>query len=160
MPAKNHDDQAPRFCLAAFLPYKLAIATESVSRIFAENYDAVCNLTIPEVRALAVVAQHGVLSPTAVGQLTMMDKVKVSRAAQSLVGKGLLRQSQDPSDGRGRLLRLTRKGTATHARFVPIAFRIQAEVFDELSPAEMTALNRILAKITTRLETTRGTEPD
>jgi DNA-binding MarR family transcriptional regulator len=159
MPAKNHDVRGAQFCLAAFLPYKLAVATESVSRVFAENYEATCDLTIPEVRALAVIAEHGVLSPTVVGQLTTMDKVKVSRAAQSLVAKGLLRQNKDPNDGRGRLLRLTRKGTATHARLVPVAFRLEAEVFDDLSQAEMTTLNRILAKITTRLETTAGTDP-
>jgi DNA-binding MarR family transcriptional regulator len=82
-----------------------------------------------------------------------MDKVKVSRAAQSLVAKGLLRQSPDPSDGRGRLLRLTRKGTTTHAAMVPLAMRLQATLFDTLSQTEIATLNRVLAKITTRLET-------
>ena len=54
--------------------------------------------------------RFGTLSPSAVGEATAMDKVKVSRAAASLVARGLLRQTQDPHDGRGRLLRLTRKG--------------------------------------------------
>ena len=121
MPAQNHDVRVATFCLADFLPYKLAVVTESVARVFAENYEVSCDLTIPEWRALAVIAEHGTLSPTAVGQLTAMDKVKVSRAAQSLVAKGLLRRTQDPSDGRGLLLRLTRKGVATHAGMVPLA---------------------------------------
>ena len=89
----------------------------------------------------------------------MMDKVKVSRAAQSLVAKGLVRQSPDPSDGRGRLLRLTRKGTTTHARMVPIATKTEALLFDDLSRAELAMLDRVLTKLTTRLETNDMADP-
>jgi DNA-binding MarR family transcriptional regulator len=102
---------------------------------------------------MAVVAEFGTLSPTGVGQQAAMDKVKVSRAAQSLVAKGLLRQSQHPSDGRGRLLRLTRKGSNVHANMVPLAIRLEAMLFEELSRSEMAALNRVLTKITTQIET-------
>ena len=153
MPSKKRDARVATFSLADFLPYRLAVVTESVARVFAENYGGSFNLSIPEWRALAVIAEHGTLSPTAVGQLTQMDKVKVSRAAQSLVGKGLLRQSPDPSDGRGRLLRLTRKGTATHARMVPVAEKTESMLFDDLSRADLAALNRVLTKLTSRLET-------
>ena len=159
MPSKNHGVRVAKFCLSDFLPYKLAVVIESVVRVFAVNYQEACDLTIPEVRALFVIAEYGTLSPTEVGQHTSMDKVKVSRAAQSLVGKGLLRQTQDPSDGRGRLLRLTRKGAATHARMVPIAVKVEAELLDQLSQADIATLNRILGKITTRLETIEGTDP-
>jgi DNA-binding MarR family transcriptional regulator len=114
------------------------------------------DLTIPEWRALAVIAEHQELSPTAVGRHTAMDKVKVSRATQSLVAKGLLRQSQDPRDGRGRLLRLTRKGVAVHAKIVPLATRLESMLFDELSHADIVALNRALSKLSTRLETNGG----
>jgi DNA-binding MarR family transcriptional regulator len=145
--------RATEFRLAEFLPYRLAVVTELVARIFADNYEGSFNLTIPEWRTLAVVAEQGTLSPTAVGLHAAMDKVKVSRAAQSLVAKGLLRQSPDPSDGRGRLLRLTRKGATTHAAMVPLAMRLQAMMFETLSQAEVSALNRVLAKITTRIET-------
>jgi DNA-binding MarR family transcriptional regulator len=160
MPIKAQDASAAEFRLADFLPYKLAVVTDYVSRVFAENYEDSYNLTIPEWRALAVIAEHGTLSPTAVGQKTAMDKVKVSRAAQGLVAKGLLRQSQDPRDGRGRLLRLTRKGTTIHAGIVPLAKRVEAALFDELSRADLAGLNRLLLKITTRLETTTKTGPE
>jgi len=158
MPPKNLTARAAVFRLATFLPYKLAVATDSASRLFAENYHESFSLTIPEWRALAVIAEHGTLSPTAVGQYTAMDKVKVSRATQSLVSKGLLRQTQDPSDGRGRLLHMTRKGTTTHAGMVPLAAKLEAALFGDLSRAEMAALKRILTKITTRLETTHGAD--
>jgi DNA-binding MarR family transcriptional regulator len=157
MPAKNHPARAAEFHLASFLPFRLVAVSESLQRMFAESYDGSLHLTIPEIRALSVIAEFGTLSPTAVGQRTWMDKVKVSRATQSLVAKGLLQQQQDPNDGRSRRLRLTRKGIATHARFVPLATRLEAELFEGLSRADVAALNRALTKITTRLETTGRT---
>jgi DNA-binding MarR family transcriptional regulator len=156
MPAKNHSVPVAEFHLASFLPFRLAVVSDCVARVFSDNYVESSDLTIPEWRALAVIAEHQELSPTAVGHHTAMDKVKVSRAAQSLVTKGLLRQSQDPRDGRGRLLRLTRKGAAIHARIVPLATRLESMLFDELSRADMVALNRALSKISTRLETNGG----
>lgn len=158
MPPTRQAVRVTDFRLAAFLPFKLAVTSDSVQRMFAEYYEGSFKLTLPEIRTLVVLAEFGTLSPTAIGRHTMMDKVKVSRATQSLAGKGLLQQRQDPRDGRGRLLRLTRKGVATHAKVVPLATRLEAMLFDDLSRADLNALNRVLAKVTTRLETTRETE--
>src|SRR5215469_8063860 len=102
------------FRLEDFLPYRLSVAANRVSRLFARRYSEAFGLSIPEWRVLAIVGRFGTLSPTAVGEWTAMDKVKVSRAAASLVARGMLRQAHDPEDGRGRLLRLTRKGSAVH----------------------------------------------
>lgn len=156
MPITNRPARVAGFHLASFLPFRLVAVSEAVQRMFAESYDGSLHLTIPEIRALSVIAEFGTLSPTAVGHHTWMDKVKVSRATQSLVAKGLLHQRPDPNDGRSRLLRLTRKGVATHARFVLLATRLEAELFDGLSRADTAALSRALTKITTRLETTGG----
>jgi DNA-binding MarR family transcriptional regulator len=159
MPLRARDARVAAFCLTDFLPYRLAVVTEAVARVFAEAYDNSFDLTLPEWRALAVIAEHGTLSPTAVGQRTMMDKVKVSRASQSLVAKGLLRQSPDPRDGRGRLLRLTRRGEATFGKMVPLAIGTESELFDDLSRADLAALSRVLTKLTARLETIARSEP-
>jgi DNA-binding MarR family transcriptional regulator len=153
MPPKSRSVHMADFSLSDFLPYKIGVVLDSVSRVFAERYLGSANLTIPEWRALAVIAESGPLSPTAIGHRTTMDKVKVSRATQSLVAKGLLLQSPDPTDGRGRLLRLTRKGASTHARMVPIATGVEAEVFSNLTRAETAALDKILTKLGSQLET-------
>ena len=81
---------------------------------------------MPEWRLLAAVGRYSVLSPTVAGERTSMDKVKVSRAAASLMARGLLRQTQDPDDGRGRLLRLTRKGATVYAGDAPMAQAVEA----------------------------------
>src|SRR4249920_3848062 len=84
------------FRLEDFLPYRLSVAANRVSRLFARRYSEAYGLGIPEWRVLAMVGRFGTLSPSAVGEWSAMDKVKVSRAAASLVARGLLRQVHDP----------------------------------------------------------------
>jgi DNA-binding MarR family transcriptional regulator len=76
-----------------------------------------------------------------------MDKVKVSRAAAGLVSRGLLRQAQDPDDGRGRLLRLTRKGATLYADVAPTAASIEEVLMAGLSRTEWAALHKALGKL-------------
>jgi DNA-binding MarR family transcriptional regulator len=138
---------AAAFQLEEFLPYRLAVAAESVSRLIARQHLSKSGLGMSEWRLLAAVGRFGVLSPTAAGECTAMDKVKVSRAAASLVASGLLRQAQDPQDGRGRLLRLTRKGAALYADVAPTASEIQDVLMAGLGRTEWRALHRALGKL-------------
>ena len=89
-PAAN--DQA--FKLEDFLPYRLSVAANRVSRLCARRYTKAFGLSIPEWRVLAVVGRFDTLSPSAVGEWTAMDKVKVSRAAASLVARGELAEAR------------------------------------------------------------------
>jgi DNA-binding MarR family transcriptional regulator len=138
---------ARTFQLENFLPYRLSVAEETVSRVIARDHLSRRGLTMPEWRMIAAVGRFGVMSPTAAGAYAGMDKVKVSRAAASLVAKGLLRQTDDPADGRGRLLRLTRKGSAFYADLVPTADAIEAALMESLSKTERAVLHKALAKL-------------
>jgi DNA-binding MarR family transcriptional regulator len=143
--AENVADGA--FYLHDFLPYRLAVAADSVARLIARRHLERSGLGMAEWRLLAAVGRFGVLSPTAAGEQTAMDKVKVSRAAAGLMASGLLRQAQDPNDGRGRLLRLTRKGTTAYAGVAPTASAIEAALMAGLSKTEWAALHRSLGKL-------------
>ena len=138
---------AGEFRLEDFLPYRLSVAAESISHLIARQHLAQSGLAMPEWRLLAAVGRYGVLSPTVAGERTAMDKVKVSRAAASLMARGLLRQTQDPDDGRGRLLRLTRKGATVYAGVAPTAQAIEAALAPGLTKAEWTTLHRALGKL-------------
>lgn len=146
-PQPRNNDLAEEFRLEDFLPYRLSVAADCVSRMIARQHFGPSGLAMPEWRLLAAVGRYGVLSPTAAGEYTSMDKVKVSRAAASLVGRGLLRQSQDPDDGRGRLLRLTRKGATVYAGIPPMARQIEESISLGLSRTERAALHRALGKL-------------
>ncbi len=138
---------AEAFRLEDFLPYRLCVAADSVSHLMARRYLAHSDLVMPEWRLLAAVGRFGVLSPTLAGERTSMDKVKVSRAAASLVARGLLKQTRDPADGRGRLLRLTRKGTTIYTGVAPTAEAIEAVLAPGLAKSEWSVLHKALAKL-------------
>jgi DNA-binding MarR family transcriptional regulator len=145
-----HVDEGPHaedFRLEEFLPYRLSVAAESVSHLISRHHLAHLDLAMPEWRLLAAVGRFTVLSPTAAGERTSMDKVKVSRAAASLVARGLLKQTHDPEDGRGRLLRLTRKGATLYASVTPTARAIEAALAPCLGKAEWGALLKALSKL-------------
>ncbi len=161
-PSKKEADSvraAIAFDLDEFLPYRLSVTTNRVSRLFAKQYAAQFGLTIPEWRVLAVVGRLGTCSPTGVGEWSAMDKVKVSRAAAALVVKGLLRQTQDPNDGRGRLLRMTRKGVTVHSGIVPLARSIEATLAEGLTKTEWAALNKALVKLSEHVLAIEGPDP-
>ena len=90
-----------------------------------------------------------------------MDKVKVSRAAATLVARGLLKQTQDPADGRARLLRLTRKGVSIHQGAIPLAKELESQLANGLSRSEWSALQKSLVRLTAHVnELGAGEEPD
>jgi DNA-binding MarR family transcriptional regulator len=148
------------FRLEDFLPYRLSVASDTVSRLVFRSHLAQPGLGMPEWRLMAVIGRFGVLSPTVAGERTSMDKVKVSRAAASLVARGLLRQTQDPDDGRGRLLRLTRKGTTMYTSIVPQARNVEASLAAGLTRTEWNALQRALGKLCDHAQTLLAGVPD
>jgi DNA-binding MarR family transcriptional regulator len=144
------------FRLEEFLPYRLSVAANRVSRLFARRYSEAYGLSIPEWRVLAMIGRFGTLSPSAVGEWTAMDKVKVSRAAASLVARGLLRQTQDPRDGRGRLLHLTRKGATVYQGVVPLACELEEQLAEGMSRTEWSNLLKALDKLSTHAQCFEG----
>ncbi|WP_309666559.1 MarR family transcriptional regulator [Tabrizicola sp.] len=118
----------PRFDLAAFLPYQLAVAAAHVSRGFADRYRTEFGLTIPEWRVLAHLAQSDAISVREIHQRVDMDKSRVSRAAARLEAAGLIEKRENPQDRRLLDMRLTDQGQALVARILPIALAYQDEV--------------------------------
>jgi DNA-binding MarR family transcriptional regulator len=158
--SEDETSRGDGFRLEEFLPYRLSVAAETVSQLIGRRYLPQSGLTMPEWRLLAAVGRYSVLSPTAAGDRTSMDKVKVSRAAASLVARGLMRQTPDPDDGRGRLLRLTRKGSTVFAGVAPTAQNIEAALMPGLTKTEWSILHRALGKLTEHGRSTLATAED
>ncbi|HVC61765.1 MAG TPA: MarR family winged helix-turn-helix transcriptional regulator [Acetobacteraceae bacterium] len=151
-PGAAQDD----FRLEDFLPYQLSVAANRVSRLFSRSYSRAFGLTIPEWRVLATIARFHSVSPTAVGEWTAMDKVKVSRAAAGLAARGLIRQSPDPKDGRGRLLRMTRKGETVHHGVVPLACALETTLAEGMGRAQWEALRKALVRLNAHVRSIEG----
>jgi DNA-binding MarR family transcriptional regulator len=148
------------FRLEDFVPFQLSVAANRVSRLLARRCSNACGLTLPEWRVLTTIARFSALSPTVVGEHAAMDKVKVSRAAAGLVARGLIRQSPDPNDGRGRLLRLTRKGEALHRDLLPLARALEASLADGLGRTQWVALSKALVRLNAHMQGIEGPDHD
>jgi DNA-binding MarR family transcriptional regulator len=135
------------FELNDYLPFRLAVAASAVSRLLSRRFNEAHGLGISEWRVLSVIGKQGVVSPSVIGNLAAMDKVKVSRAGANLVARGMVKQSPDPRDGRGRLLRLTRKGATAYRGLLDIARETEAELAGAMSKTEWQALKQSLERL-------------
>jgi DNA-binding MarR family transcriptional regulator len=98
-------------------------------------------LTRAEFTVLVTLGQHAVLSPSSIGALANLDKVKVSRVTAGLTARGLVRHSCDPSDQRVCRLRLTRQGSA-YRRTLPALRAVEASLTGQVSQREWRTFDR------------------
>ncbi|QKG70186.1 MarR family winged helix-turn-helix transcriptional regulator [Erythrobacter mangrovi] len=136
---------APR--LADFLPYQLSVASNAVSTRIAQQYRQRFGLKTTEWRIMAVLGDSGAQTQRELSQLTLMDKVPVNRACKRLEDRGLVRRTPNTRDGRSHLLELTEEGWAVHGGVMPLALKIEAEMFAVLSAEEREALHDMLHRI-------------
>lgn len=133
--------------LQGYLPYRLAVTYNLVSRVFANRCREVTGLSIPEWRVLAVLGRKAPLTSQDVAQRSTMDKAKVSRAVTSLVEKGLVNRDGDEHDHRLNRLSLTAEGAETYDALVPMALSLEAGLTDPLSEEEVEILNSLLDRL-------------
>lgn len=138
------------FALETFVPYRLSVLTNIVSRTIARLYGERFGLSIPEWRVMAVLGRFAPLSASDVCARTAMDKVRVSRAVDRLRRASLVEQAIDSRDRRRSRLRLSRSGHRMHDAIVPMAQAAEALFLDGLSPAERRTLDRLLSRLTER----------
>jgi DNA-binding MarR family transcriptional regulator len=139
---------ARKLVLDEFLPYRLSVTSNLVSDAIAGTYESLFGLRIPEWRTIAVTAENpDGITQQQIGMKTRMDKVTVSRAAVSLVERGLLARQRNDADGRSHHLVLTRAGRELYDAVVPKALELERRIFNRLSPRELQAFETMLHRI-------------
>jgi DNA-binding MarR family transcriptional regulator len=150
MNRKTQSDRAvlgPQFLLGKYLPFRINVLNNQLTRRIARFYGEQYKLSGPEWRVMAVLGQSGALNALSVAEQTTMDRVRVSRAIAKLLKSGIVTRQSDPEDRRRAILELTDKGQKIYSRIVPLVQDIEADILAALSTAERTALERVLAKI-------------
>lgn len=147
---------AERLVLERFLPYRLSVLTNTISRSLARSYQQRFGLSIPQWRVVAVLGRERQLSAGEVAERTVMDKVTVSRAVSALVEQGRVIRSTDPRDRRRSALRLSRQGRGIYRQIVPLALAYERQLLAALSRREWSALDGLIARLAERA---RGIEP-
>ncbi|MDF1562287.1 MAG: MarR family transcriptional regulator [Deltaproteobacteria bacterium] len=110
-------------------------------------------VTGTQARVLRILARHGVVGLRGV---ELSRELGVSRASgaetvAALVGRALVQQVEDPTDGRARLVRLTERGREVHARLAHWDDSA-GQVLDGLEDAERIAMLRSLVTTIQGLE--------
>ena len=147
MNAVSSSGHRPAKRLADFLPYQLSVASNAVSTRIAAQYRKRFGLKTTEWRIMAVLGDSGPHTQRELGLLTLMDKVPVNRACKALEDRGLAARRPNQRDGRSHLVALTDEGRRIHARIMPLAEAIEAELFGVLSEAERAAFTAMLARV-------------
>lgn len=140
------------FRLESFLPYRLSVTTNRLSRAFAAQYEQEFGISIPEWRVIAVLGAFAPLSSNEICERTAMDKAKVSRAVATLLKKGAVARAAHATDQRLIQLTLSRQGRRTYEAIIPRARAIEAEVTKGLSKEDVVALHRVLDRMGARLD--------
>lgn len=133
--------------LREFLPYRLSVLSNRISRDIARHYQERFNLTIPEWRVIAILGETSGLSASEVGFQTAMDKVAVSRAVAGLQAAKFIAKKTDAGDKRKVVLTLTKKGKLTYSKVVPVALAYEASILEKLNPEDKKALDHLLHRL-------------
>ena len=145
--AKRKPSPAELLVLEDFLPYRLSILSNRVSRAIAARYAKTFDLTIPEWRIIAVLGRRPGLTAKEIAEATEMDKVAVSRAVAKLVDSKRVAARADREDARRQILSLTSQGESVHARIAPIALASEQKLLSALNNDERQQLNGLLDRL-------------
>jgi DNA-binding MarR family transcriptional regulator len=144
---KQNGSAAERLVLEGFLPYRLSILSNRVSRAIAARYADTFDLSIPEWRVIAVLGRQPGLTAKEVAEATEMDKVAVSRAVARLTAKKRIAAASDPQDARRQMLSLTANGNALHAKIAPVALACEARLLNALNASERANLDQLIDRL-------------
>ena len=133
--------------LADFLPYRLSVLSNHISRAIESSYKSRFELSMPEWRVMAIVADEQGLSAGEVAAKAEMDKVAVSRAVTKLIQAKRLKRQFSKSDKRKSALFLSKEGLKVYEQIVPIAKSYEAAFLGKLSADDQAKLGQLLRRM-------------
>lgn len=96
---------------------------------------------------LAQLAQQQKLYSKDIGEITSMDKSKVSRAVKALESKDYLIRQTDKQDNRAAYLSLSVQGQGLYQKIAPKALQWERQLIGVLEASELRNLMKILDKL-------------
>ncbi len=133
--------------LKQFVPYRMVHLATNISLALSKIYKQEFDITIPEWRVLAQLAQQNKLYSKDIGDLTSMDKSKVSRAVKALESKACLIRQTDKNDNRAAYLSLTSQGKTQDQNIARKALQLEMQVIGVLEASEHRDLMKVLDKL-------------
>lgn len=135
------------FHLSSFLPYRLAVLSERVSRRLSVEYGRTHGLAVAEWRVLVHLLRCGAVSIRDIHNCVNLEKPRVSRAVSRLEAEGLVQKTQGDGDGRLVAISLTDAGRTALADIIPAATRIEQHLTDAVSPEDLDTFFRVMERM-------------
>ena len=133
--------------LNQFVPYRMVHLASNISLALSKIYKQTFDITIPEWRVLAQLAEQQKLYSKDIGEITSMDKSKVSRAVKALESKDYLIKQTDKKDNRAVYLSLSVKGQSLYQKIAPKALQWEKQFMSVLEASEHRNLMKVLDKL-------------
>lgn len=150
----------PPLALERFLPYRLNVVAEGVSRALSRLYAERHDIGIPEWRVIATLGQYRRMTARDIGAHSRMHKTKVSRAVAVLEDRGLVRREHNQADLREAFLTLTGTGRAVYLDLAPRALAFERALDDALGRRARARLDEALRRLEERARQLDDQETD
>lgn len=131
--------------LEDFLPYRLNRLGMAVSKQLQAVYKGKLELTVPEWRVLATLAQYDGITAKTLGTHSSMHKTKVSRAVDALEQRRWLLRTANTQDRREAFLSLTKQGLNAYASVLPDLKIFENNILARLGTDQSAEVLRALA---------------
>ena len=140
--------------LTAHVGFWLRYVSNHVSLAFARKIDA-HGVTVAEWVLMRELVDVERAAPSELAERMGMTRGAISKLSERLLGKALIKRTEDRSDGRAHTLALTPKGRALVPKLAALADANDSEFFDHLTAKERASLLNILQSIVTKKGLTR-----
>jgi DNA-binding MarR family transcriptional regulator len=140
-------DVTLKFNLNDYIPCQLAALSHSITRALAVVFEERFDISLPEWKVLATIAERPGQSAVAVAHLAQMDTVAVSRAVTKLLDRDLIRRELDCQDRRCSILNLSAEGLELYGQITPLASELESDLLGDLSDEMKRALRKALASL-------------
>ncbi|MBK0326122.1 winged helix-turn-helix transcriptional regulator [Rhodobacteraceae bacterium F11138] len=135
------------FDLSSFLPYRLAVLSERISKCLSLEYARSHGISVAEWRVLVHLAHGREVSVRDIHNCVNLEKPRVSRAVTGLEKAGLARKGTSKADSRLVAISLTEQGRAVLGEILPSALEFEAKLLDALSAQELERFYEIAEKL-------------
>ncbi len=120
-----------------------AIHRRLITGLNAAGFD---DLRVPHMAVLQFPGPDGV-RPGLLAERAGTSKQAMNQLLRSLEGLGYVARSDDPGEGRARIVRLTKRGRAAYAKIHEILRDIEREWSVELGPRHFAELKELLLRV-------------
>jgi DNA-binding MarR family transcriptional regulator len=135
------DEEQP-LILAGFLPFRLAMTAQAVSRLMSRACEERLGLDIPQSRVLCILAEQANLTAGVIDARSGLDRYEIEEAVSALALRGLLRRA----DGG---FFLTADGHGLQAELASLALAAEAALVAGLAPEDVRSTHRLLGRLET-----------